>query len=90
MIKTVKKIKTIVGKYPIPLDVFEINPPLCIENEDYVPEYLTGGFYTTGYSIVALYPSSKEGEIWGDIPFIHEDGVNSYQELFKRYGYTLI
>lgn len=91
MIKTVKLIKTIKDKYFLPVEVFELSVPAKVENHVMQADFLTGGFYNKiGYPMVALYVSDKDGNILDTQPFIQEDGIPYYTELFERYGYTLI
>lgn len=86
MINKVSKIKIIEGIYPIPVTLFQFSP---LFNDKY--EYLTGAFYGfEAYPQVALYISDENGRILNDIPLIQEEGILTFEELFKYNGYTLI
>lgn len=90
-IKKVKKIGTLTNKYDLPVDIFELSPPMLFQNEDREAEYLTGGFYNKhNYPMIALYISDKNGNIIDNEPFIIEEGIPTYDELFKRENYILI
>lgn len=85
MIKKVSIVKTITDRFPINVDVLKFNPP--IESN----QYLVGGFYQTqGYSMYAFYKSDQNGNILNDIPYMHDEGTNTYAEIFQELGYTYI
>lgn len=86
MIKTVKKIGIKSDLYPIPITIFEFLP---IFQDKY--QYLSGAFYGFDrYPQVALYYSTEDGIILTDNPIILEEGIPTFDELFKFYGYTLV
>lgn len=89
MIKKVNLIKKIKGKYPIDLDIFEFSPNIS-DKYDRNSKYLTGAYYCLDYPMVALFISDEDGIIIDNKPFIQEEGIRNYQELFKMFGYTLI
>lgn len=90
MIKKVNHLKTIRDKFKIEVDVFELTPPLYTE-DGREAKYLTGAFYVhKPFSVVALYPANKSGEIIDEKPMIHEQGLYTYREVFQELGYTLI
>lgn len=91
MIKTVRKISTIKDIYRLDLDVFQLTPSLKIDSFEQEAEFLTGAYYNQfTYPMVALFISDINGNILSDVPFIHEDGIPTYRELFQRFNYTLI
>lgn len=91
MIKKVTLIKKIKDKYPINVDLLKVEPPLKMETLPTGAEYLIGGFYlTAGYNIFAFYACDEDGNILSDEPVLHDEGFNSYQEIFERLGYTFI
>ena len=87
MINKVKRIKIrkdLYGKYH--LTVFQFSPLL---NEKY--EFLIGSFYgIPQYPQVALYESTKNGDILNNIPVINEEGFLTFEDLFDYYNYILI
>lgn len=86
MINKVTKIKIIEGIYPLPVTLFQFSP---LFEDKY--EYLTGAFYGfEAYPQVALYESTEKGIIINDIPVILEEGILTFEQLFKNNGYTLI
>lgn len=91
MIKKVSLIKRFNDKFSIPVDLIKFNPSLNIDGRVDKFDYLIGGFYQNmGYSICAFYASDENGNILSEIPIIHEDGVNTYFDLFKLFGYTFL
>lgn len=91
MIKKIRKLTTITGKFKLPVDLLEVIPPINMSNHPLVADYIIGGFYNTkGYSMSAFYVCDKEGNILDSQPIIQEEGLNNYGEIFERYGYTFI
>lgn len=91
MIKKITLLKTYKDKFPLPVDLFKIEPPMIIEDNSNEVNYLLGGFYKTdGYSMYAFYLSDKDGEILNDEPVIMNEGLNTYVDIFKSLGYTYI
>lgn len=86
IINKVKRINIIKDIYPIPISVFQFSP---LFKEKY--EFLSGAFYgLEGYPQVALYYSDENGKILSDIPVILEEGVLTFEDLFRYNEYVLI
>lgn len=85
MIKKIKKVKTFTDKFQLPVDLLHLSPQL--ENV----EYLLGGFYNTkGYSMYAFYKSDENGNILDLQPFLQDEGINTYGDIFEKIGYVYI